>query len=210
MGVWKHKRGPKFAKRTLGFSRASPVKKLAEPACKPGSVVGNHSSRRIVADALKQPTRTRRGQRHGVPIRSCSRWGLPCRPVARLAVRSYRTLSPLPDPVTPKRTGPSAVCSLLHFPSARAAQALPGTVPCGARTFLGIPEGMTRLPGRLRQRSLSHGHARKSRSPGRAVYPRAGTPTPRPRRQERRSPDLLAGHEHQPSCSRFSGSFVPV
>jgi len=31
---------------------------------------------------------------------------------------------------------------LLHFPSARAAQALPGTVPCGARTFLGIvPRG---------------------------------------------------------------------
>ncbi|VXB98548.1 conserved hypothetical protein [Luteimonas sp. 9C] len=26
---------------------------------------------------------------------------------------------------------------LLHFPSARAAQALPGTLPCGARTFLG-------------------------------------------------------------------------
>ncbi len=26
--------------------------------------------------------------------------------------------------------------SLLHFPSARAAQALPGTLPCGARTFL--------------------------------------------------------------------------
>jgi len=40
---------------------------------------------------------------------------------------------------------------LLHFPSARAAQALPGTVPCGARTFLGTPEGMTRLPGRLRR-----------------------------------------------------------
>lgn len=40
---------------------------------------------------------------------------------------------------------------LLHFPSACAAQALPGTLPCGARTFLGIPEGMTRLPGRLRQ-----------------------------------------------------------
>ena len=37
--------------------------------------------------------------------------------------------------------GPSAVCSLLHFPSARAAQALPGTVPCGARTFLGTPGG---------------------------------------------------------------------
>jgi len=31
----------------------------------------------------------------------------------------------------------SAVCFLLHFPSAHAAQALPGTLPCGARTFLG-------------------------------------------------------------------------
>ena len=30
----------------------------------------------------------------------------------------------------------SAVCSLLHCPSAHAAQALPGTVPYGARTFL--------------------------------------------------------------------------
>ena len=40
---------------------------------------------------------------------------------------------------------------LLHCPSAHAAQALPGTVPCGARTFLGIGYPMTRLPGRLRQ-----------------------------------------------------------
>ena len=40
---------------------------------------------------------------------------------------------------------------LLHFPSARAAQALPGTVPCGARTFLGTPEEVTRLSGRLRR-----------------------------------------------------------
>ncbi len=30
----------------------------------------------------------------------------------------------------------SAVCSLLHWPSAHAAQALPGTLPYGARTFL--------------------------------------------------------------------------
>ncbi len=33
---------------------------------------------------------------------------------------------------------PSAVYSLLHFPSTRAAQALPGTVPYGARTFLDV------------------------------------------------------------------------
>src|SRR6185437_1197268 len=30
----------------------------------------------------------------------------------------------------------SAVCSLLHWPSAHAAQELPGTLPCVARTFL--------------------------------------------------------------------------
>jgi len=34
------------------------------------------------------------------------------------------------------RRGPSAVCSLLHFPSGRPAQVLPGILPCGVRTFL--------------------------------------------------------------------------
>jgi len=29
--------------------------------------------------SLKQPTRKRRGPRHGFPIWSCSGWGLPCR-----------------------------------------------------------------------------------------------------------------------------------
>ena len=72
------------------------IAKVAEPADKPGSVVDSHSSRRTVTGTLEQPTRTRRGQRHEVPIWSCSRWGLPCRPVTRLAVRSYRTISPLP------------------------------------------------------------------------------------------------------------------
>jgi len=114
-----------------------PSKQVAEPACKPGSVVDSHSSGRAVTGALEQPTRRHRGPRHRLPIWSCSRWGLPCRPVARLAVRSYRTVSPLPR-IPEDR---SAVCSLLHFPSARAAQALPGTVPCGARTFLGTLSG---------------------------------------------------------------------
>ena len=49
-----------------------------ESACKPGSVVNSHSSRAFVTERLKQPTRTRRGQRQWVPIRSCSGWGLPC------------------------------------------------------------------------------------------------------------------------------------
>ncbi len=69
---------------------------VTEPADKPGFVVSSHSSRRIVTDTLKQPTRRHRGSRHCLPIWSCSRWGLPCRSVAGLAVRSYRTISPLP------------------------------------------------------------------------------------------------------------------
>lgn len=49
----------------------------------------------------------------------------------------------------------SAVYSLLHFPSARAAQALPGTLPYGARTFLAADCSAPRLPGRLRAASVA-------------------------------------------------------
>lgn len=67
-----------------------------ESACKPGSVEDGHSSRPTVASGLKQPTRFPRGPRVWNPIWSCSEWGLPYRSVARLVVRSYRTVSPLP------------------------------------------------------------------------------------------------------------------
>jgi len=93
----------------------------------------SHSSRPGVATWLQRPTREQRGPRYRSPIWSCSEWGLPCRTtLTPYAVRSYRTLSPLPDPLA----RPSAVCSLLHWPSAHAAQELPGTLPYGARTFL--------------------------------------------------------------------------
>src|SRR5271155_2585038 len=52
--------------------------------------------------------------------------------VAIRAVRSYRTISPLPLPLARHLGG----IFLLHFPWTRAPQALPGTVPYGARTFL--------------------------------------------------------------------------
>src|SRR3984885_10642662 len=55
--------------------------------------------------------------------------------VATRAVRSYRTISPLPAPLARHLGG----IFLLHFPWARAPQALPGTVPSGARTFLHVP-----------------------------------------------------------------------
>lgn len=91
--------GPRIRKvplRILGFFPGTAWEKQTEPADKPGFVVDSHSSRRIVTDTLKQPTRRHRGSRHRLPIWSCSRWGLPCRSVAGLAVRSYRTISPLP------------------------------------------------------------------------------------------------------------------
>lgn len=60
--------------------------------------MNSHSSRHRVTTVLKQPTRIQREPHHRIPIWSCSRWGLPCRSVTELAVRSYRTISPLPNP----------------------------------------------------------------------------------------------------------------
>jgi hypothetical protein len=75
-----------------------------EPAGKPGSVVGNHSSGTAVTGGLVRPTRKRRGPRHCFPIWSCSRWGLPCHrvlPPARCALTApfhpYRPDSCKPD-----------------------------------------------------------------------------------------------------------------
>ena len=101
-----------------------------ESADKPGSVVDNHSSGTTVTDGLKQPTRKRPRARHMLPYLVLLRMGftLP-RSVATRAVRSYRTISPLPS-------RSRAVYFLWHFPWARAPQALPGTLPAGARTFL--------------------------------------------------------------------------
>lgn len=74
--------------------------------------------------------------------------------VATAAVSSYLTVSPLPDPdhrLAPV-LGPSAVYSLLHFPSPRGAWALPSTLPCGARTFLyRAKKPLQRPSGRLRK-----------------------------------------------------------
>jgi hypothetical protein len=60
----------------------------------------SHSSRPDVTVWLQQPTREQRGPRYRSPIRSCSEWGLPCHAtLSSRAVRSYRTVSPLPVPL---------------------------------------------------------------------------------------------------------------
>jgi hypothetical protein len=67
------------------------------------------------------------------PIWPCSDWGLPCR-------RCYQRrggLLPHRFTLTPADLRlPGAVCFLWPYPSPFGAQALPGSLPGGARTFL--------------------------------------------------------------------------
>jgi hypothetical protein len=108
-----------------------------------------HSSRRAVTHTLQQPTRDSTSC-NVLARRVISRrlFGLAPTGVYRAtfvtegAVGSYPTLSPLPHQRLPVRVpDETAVCFLLHCPSheahAACAQALPGSLPCGARTFLG-------------------------------------------------------------------------
>ena len=120
-----------------------------KPVVKPGSVVDNHSSSPCLAARLKQRTRGRVEPTHSPPIWPCSGWGLPCHAaLAPHAVGSYPTVSPLPRTLA----GRSAVYSLLHWPSAHAAQELPGTLLYGARTFLGAIKSRRGCLDRLRRR----------------------------------------------------------
>ncbi len=89
---------------------------------------------RPLPDASRNPPGRQRGSApgrlpaHAVPIRFCSRWGLPCRPC-----RQGRGAL-LPHPFTLTETpssedqGASAVCSLWHFPWGRPRRTLSGTV----------------------------------------------------------------------------------
>jgi len=125
-------------------------------ADKPGSVVGSHSSGTMVAHRLKQPTRRLR-RAADVRRRAClfgfapSGVYLAVR-VATSAVSSYltclaagpnplaslRAISTLPDRVLRPAIGGifSVALSVALGLSTYSAQALPGTLPCGARTFL--------------------------------------------------------------------------
>ena len=98
-----------------------------------------HSSATPVARRLKQPTRTATRTRAGTRVPLPSLFGLApggvCRAVsvAGNAVRSYRTVSPLPRPIhnAPWR---SLLCGTV--PGVAPRRMLSGTVCPGARTFL--------------------------------------------------------------------------
>ena len=109
--------------------------KNCQMTCKPGSVPtaeavdDGYSSRMAVANHLKQPTRTSVQDRTCCTRQRVSLRGLApdgvyhAQPVASLAVRSYRTFSPLPAYVP---WGVWAVCFLRHFPWGCPRRALPG------------------------------------------------------------------------------------
>ena len=106
---------------------------IGQTVCKPGSVppalkdtgMDDHSSGTAVTDRLARPTRTttRKPVRHH-PERHgwSSLFGLApggvyhADPVAGAAVRSYRTLSPLPIFPLETMVFRQAVCFLWHFP----------------------------------------------------------------------------------------------
>ena len=107
---------------TAGSSSAmTGHEKKRQPACKPGSVGpargrrGGHSSGACVAASLMQPTRTTGLETRPGASALSFLFGLApggvCRagPVAGPAVRSYRTLSPLPRRL-PSLAGRSALC----------------------------------------------------------------------------------------------------
>ncbi len=100
---------------------------------KPGSVVDSHSSGTSVTGRLVQPTRVRCGPHHA-PLFGLAPDGVY---PATNCYQSRGALLPHHFTLTCARR-PSAVYFLRHFPSARAAQVLPGVLPCGARTFLHI------------------------------------------------------------------------
>jgi hypothetical protein len=147
-------RGPACSRRTPHSTY--------QPACKPGSVGhrrrkpairDGHSSGMMLAHHLEQPTRTAsltslpkalsfsRTACVAVPIRSCSRWGLPC----RFRCRSRGALLPhLFTLATPKPCGEGGrfvLCGTV--PGVAPAGCYPAPYVDGARTFL--PRGLSAI-----------------------------------------------------------------
>jgi hypothetical protein len=103
------------------------------------------------------------GQPSNAPLRGLAPDGV-ClaTTVTDRAVGSYSTVSPLPDPIA--RGGRSAF--LWHFPRGHPHRALPGILPCGARTFLPARHRAERSPEPLRRAEPSTARLPKSRARG--------------------------------------------
>jgi len=115
--------------------------------------------------------------------------------VAAGAVRSYRTISPLPQ-LPSRRMIAEAVYFLLHFPSRRRASPLASILPVGARTFLSgqTPKGSPKRPpvalrkpnSVSRRRSAGSGHSSGTGvATGLQQPTRELAPDPKARRRDR-------------------------
>ena len=108
--VWSGAECPRFPQSCLQHRKARKSESASRPVSRVlygpgpcGPERGSHSSGTRIAVRLKQPTRMiNPGKRAGlspcvIPIRSCSRWGLPC----RFRCRSRGGLLPHPFTLTP-------------------------------------------------------------------------------------------------------------
>jgi hypothetical protein len=68
------------------------------------------------------------------PLPSCSGWGLPGRHLSMPPVRSYRTISPLPNATEKTQTHVGGLF-LWHFPSGRPDRPLAGTLALRSPDF---------------------------------------------------------------------------
>ena len=116
------------ARTTSSTRRLTTTAKKKESACKPGSVENDHSSGIAVTGNLKRPTRKHAGTRAATCV-ATSLFGLAPGGVCRAAKCCHWRGALLPHrfTLTSFIAEASAVYFLLHFPSAHAAQALPGT-----------------------------------------------------------------------------------
>jgi len=121
--------------RRAGVTHAPAVS--CHQACKPGSVPREGRWPFILGAPCGAPHATNPGgssesrlaavsRSHAAPIRSCSRWGLPCRP----CYQERGALLPHPFTLTPRSvSGPKeAVCFLWHCPWGCPRRRLSGTV----------------------------------------------------------------------------------
>ena len=139
---------------------AEPLIYQHQPACKPGSVGpcplsrtrrDGHSSGTALARGLEQPTRMAsltslpqalslsRTTRVAIPIRSCSRWGLPC----RFRCRTRGALLPHLFTLAASR-GRKRFVLCGTFPGVAPAGRYPAPYVDGARTFLSLSEAAVR------------------------------------------------------------------
>ncbi len=122
----------------INFQVVSQLKR--ERVSKPSSVLAAIYLRPTVTSRLKRPTRRVKPRAELTGIFGLAGGGVcPAGAVTDTAVRSYRTISPLPVPpcfLAKARRGPSAVYFLWHYPAGCPGWLLTTTVPFPARTFL--------------------------------------------------------------------------